>query len=234
MQKIIIVTGASSGIGLEITKRFIANGCIVHGIARNPTKLEKMSSLLGVNFYGHAVDISESSALCATFETIKKITPSIDILINNASIFKSKPFFDFSFDEISQVIGTNLLGSLYCTHLSIKLLNKNFSRIINISSVSGLHGIKNQAVYSASKFGLNGFADSVAQELSASNILMTTIYPGGVNTPLWNPLTNPYLGGETTSLLTPEQIADAVIYINNLPKNVILKELTIFPTNEWH
>lgn len=234
MKKNIIVTGASSGIGLAITKKFIGEGWTVHGIARNRAKLKDMGIELGENFYGYAVDVSNSKSLEKVFSNIKQIAPSIQVLVNNAAIFKSKPFLEFTFDEMLEIIKINLLGSLYCTHFSINLMKNNYSRIINISSVSGLHGIKNQAVYSASKFGLNGFAESLAQELTSKNIFITTICPGGVNTPLWDPVSNPYLGGEITSALKPEQVADAVMYVSKLSKNIILKEFILFPSNEWH
>ncbi len=147
-------------------------------------------------------------------------------LINNASVFQSKPFAESSLEDIDTIIDTNVKGSLYCTLEAIKILK---GRIINIGSVSGLNGIKDQAIYSASKFAINGFSESLAQE---SGISVTTINCGGVNTPLWNEK-NPY-PGDIDKLLKPTDIVNLIDYIVNLPENITFKNVTLFPNNEWH
>ena len=132
--------------------------------------------------------------------------------------------------EIDDILDTNLKGTIYCTLEAIKKMNKG--RIINISSVSGTHGIKNQAVYSSSKYGVIGFAESLAQELKEKGILISTICPGGINTPLWNE-SNPY-PGNIEDLITTDDIFNTLNYIINLPDNVIVKTITMFPNCEWH
>lgn len=105
-------------------------------------------------------------------------------------------------------------------------------RIININSVAGLSGIKNQSLYSASKAGLKVFMDSLSQELIEKGILISNIHPGGINTELWNS-GNKY-PGDVTKLLDPTDIINTVDYIIGLSDNVVVKDITIFPTNEWH
>ena len=103
-------------------------------------------------------------------------------------------------------------------------------RIININSVSGLSGIKDQSVYSSSKSGLIGFMDSLAQELK--HIKITNIFPGGIDTTLWSK--HNYPGDDYDRLLKTSDIIDVIKLIINLKENVVIKNLTIFPDNEWH
>jgi short-subunit dehydrogenase len=105
---------------------------------------------------------------------------------------------------------------------------------VNIGSVSGLHGIRHQAVYSASKFGLEGFADSLNQELVERGIYLSTINPGGIDTPLWDERSNPYPGDTKDKLLQVGTIVEMVLYVAELPRNVLLKKIVAFPINEWH
>jgi len=223
--KTIVITGATSGVGEELVKILSRNNYNIIAIGRNKSKLDKLK-LINKNISCLEVNIKDSNSVISAFKQINKI----DILINNASIFNTKPLIDFTIKEIDDIIDTNLKGTIYCTLEAIKKINKG--RIINISSVSGTHGIENQSVYSSSKFGVMGFSDSLSQEINKKGILISTICPGGINTPLWND-NNPY-PGDVSKLLSTNDIVKTVEYIINLPKNVVLKTLTIFPNCEWH
>jgi len=142
-----------------------------------------------------------------------------------------KPLVEFNEEEIDDIIDTNIKGTIFCTLNTLKIMNRG--RIINISSVSGTHGIENQSVYSSTKYALNGFAESLNQELIKKNILISTICPGGINTPLWNDK-NQYPGSDVTKILNPNDIVNMIEYIVDLPENVVLKNVTLFPTCEWH
>ena len=164
--KTIVITGATSGVGLTCVDHFLNKGWCVIGIARTLKGSKKHK-----NFHFIKADIKKYSDVKLAFDIIKKEFNKIDILINNASIFKTKQFIKFDNAEIDNILDTNVKGTMYCTLESIKLMT-NESRIINLGSVSGLYGIKNQAVYSASKHAINGFAESLSQE---TNIKITTI-----------------------------------------------------------
>jgi NAD(P)-dependent dehydrogenase (short-subunit alcohol dehydrogenase family) len=228
----IVVTGVTSGVGLEIARRFLASGDNVIGIARDATKLAQTSKELGSEkFSSHVVDVARSAEVAQAFREIAKKTQTIDLLVNNAAVFKMAAFGTFSLEEIDNIIDTNLKGTLYVTHQALPLLAAG-SRIVNIGSVSGTHGIENQAVYSASKFGVDGFAESLGQELSRRDIHITTICPGGIATPLWNSQ-NPY-PGDSERLLATSDIVDVVVHVASLPKRVVFKKAILFPSNEWH
>ena len=231
--KTIVVTGASSGVGLEISKLFVNNGWRVIGLAKSPTKLKLLKNELGQRFSCLAVDISLSASVKEAFENIRINAGTIDVLVNNAAVFTMKPFSESTIEDIERIIDVNLKGTMYCTLNALGLIKPNGGRIINIGSVAGEHGIRNQAIYCASKFGLNGFADALSQELLVKGINVSTISPGGINTPLWN-TGNPYPDGDTSQLLSANDIAKLVEYIASQPSNVVLKKIVTFPSNEWH
>lgn len=196
----LVVTGGSSGIGAALVRHFVNKGWNVVSMSRSDN-----------------VDISDPYKVRSVFYNIKRV----DLLINNAGIFVQKPFIECSDYEIDEVMTTNVMGAMYVTRHALPLLTPG-ARIINISSVSALGGIKNQAIYSASKAALTAFGQSLAQE----GYQVSTLHIGGVRTPL-----NPFKESE---LLEPEEVVKSIQYIIDLPANAVLKELTLFPQSEWH
>jgi len=232
--KILVVTGATSGVGLEISKTFVRIGWKVIGLARNVAKLEELKNELGEQFDYISTDISIPISVDDAFKYIKNQYSEIDVLVNNAAVFVIKPFSESTIEDIDSVINTNLKGAMYCTLSALKLIKRNTGRIINIGSVAGENGIKNQSIYCASKFGLDGFAEALNQELLDHGISITTICPGGIDTPLWDVDTNPYPAGDTSQLLTARVITSIVENITTQPSYVVLKKIIVFPSNEWH
>ena len=225
MKRNIIITGVSSGVGKETAIRFLQKKWNVIGLSRtNPY-------ISAENFFFILTDLTNINSINKAYDIIQEKYEKVDVFVNNAAIFRMKPFTTFSVEEINDLIDTNFKGAVFCTLNTLKLMTKG--RIINIDSVSGTHGIENQAIYSATKYALNGFYESLSQETIKDNILISTICPGGINTPLWNE-NNEYPGGNTNKLLNATDIVDLIEYISNLPDHVVLKTLTIFPTNEWH
>jgi NADP-dependent 3-hydroxy acid dehydrogenase YdfG len=226
-----IVTGASRGIGRKICERLvdreldIINSKII-GIARSRDLLDTLYEKLGPSFEDHVVDIRRPGEIEHFIDSIK-CYGELDVLVNNAGIFSCSPFLDCPEFRIENIIDTNLIGTMIMTHAVLPILRPG-GRIINISSVSALHGIKNQAVYSASKAGIKAFGESLGQE----GFNVTTIYPGGVDTPLWNDK-NPYMG-DKEEMLKSEDVAKAVEFVIDLPLNVVVKEIVMFPKQEQH
>ena len=215
--KTILITGGTSGVGKEMVTHFTKLGYDIYALGRNSDK---------VNFPCKSVDISNESEIINFINEID----NIDILINNAAIYQRSDYDNIKQSDINSVIDINLKGSIMVTLHSITKMKRG--RIININSVAGLSGIKNQSLYSASKAGLKVFMDSLSQELIEKGILISNIHPGGINTELWNS-GNKY-PGDVSKLLDPKDIINTVDYIIGLSDNVVVKDITIFPTNEWH
>lgn len=175
--KTAVITGASRGIG-EATARAFANcGANVILISRNKEKLSKLTSEINAKYI--TADFSNHNEIESAFEQIK----DIDILVNNAGIYFTSEVINMDTSKWKNLLNINLLGSIYATKCALKkMFNKNYGRIIQISSISGKHGDSFGSAYSASKFGLIGFNQSLSQEVAEHNITANCICPGWVET----------------------------------------------------
>lgn len=210
-KKIIVITGGWGGVGSAIAKHFTEKKWLVITPSR------------------HQTDISNYKNVSDAFTEIEKEYGKIDVLVNNAAVFKSELLEECSDFDVNKIIDTNLKGAIFCTMEAYRLIPPG-GRIINIGSVAGNHGIAKQSLYCASKHGLKGFFEAL--QLENKDVLISTINPGGIDTPLWNEK-NPY-PGDKSKLLKPEYIANLVGFIADLPMNVVFKEATLYPINEEH
>jgi NAD(P)-dependent dehydrogenase (short-subunit alcohol dehydrogenase family) len=233
VSRVIVITGASRGVGLEAARRFVAKGWKVVGIARSRSSLEAARSALGPAFEYEAADVSRDQEVAKAFGAIRERHSVIDVLVNNAAVFKRAPFAACSPADIAAIIDTNLKGTMFCTLAALPLLRRPGGRIIHIASVAATHGIPEQTIYCASKFGVDGFAEALGQEVTSQGISVTTICPGGIDTPLWNAETNPY-PGDLAKTLRSADVVQLVEMVADLPSHVVLKKVVTFPANEWH
>ena len=230
----IVITGAGSGLGKSIALHFAANGDTICAVDRDKESLEKLAKEHPDNIFIYPVDISESTRVRNAFSSIVKDHNVIDVLVNNAGTHMNSEFADIDYDMIDKMIDINVKGMLYCTRAALPEMKRNKSgHIINISSVAGLRGAPKRSLYIASKHAMVGFGDALAQELIPHGILLVTLCPGGIDTPLWDAKNNPY-GGDEKKLIKPDDIAELIDYILKQPKNILFKKLVFFPTSEWH
>ena len=189
MNKIVLVTGASRGIGLEVAKLFSKGGYRVIGTSRGDFNLGDLigdSSAMSVQ-----LDLMSKESINDLFEDLKSkdILPSV--LINNAGITKDQLFLRMKDKDWDEVIETNLNGLFRVTKAFIKPMVKNkFGRVINISSVAGLMGNSGQVNYSSSKSAMVGFSRSLAKELGSRNITSNVVAPGFIETDMTTFLTD--------------------------------------------
>lgn len=226
MKPVAVITGVSSGVGYDLALDLLAKDWIVYGISRNEIKWP-YSSLDKFETFKHIrADLSSPEV----FDKLDGV--GVDLLVNNAGVFSNKEFALESTETICNLIDINVRGTMLITSGLIKNM-KAGSRIIFINSVAGLEEIENQAVYCASKAALTAFAGVLGKELRPKKIKVTSIHPGGINTPLWNDF-NPYPPGDLNRALKTEDITNIVDYILNMPGNIELKTIKLFPDNEWH
>jgi NAD(P)-dependent dehydrogenase (short-subunit alcohol dehydrogenase family) len=147
-------------------------------------------------------------------------------------MFEMKSFMETSIKNIHNMIDINLKGSMYVTKFALSKLEKG-SRIFFINSVAGLEELENQSVYCSSKHGLTGFAGVLGQELQPKGIKVTSIHPGGIDTPLWSKET-PYPCGDVKQAIAPIEIAKLIDFIYNSGNNIEYKTVKLFPDTEWH
>ena len=181
MNKIVLVTGASRGIGLEVAKLFSMEGYKVVGTSRGDFNLGDLigdSSAMSVQ-----LDLMSKESINDLFEVLKSKDMLPSVLINNAGITKDQLFLRMKDKDWDEVIETNLNGLFRVTKALIKPMVKNkFGRVINISSVAGLMGNSGQVNYSSSKSAMVGFSRSLAKELGSRNITSNVVAPGFIET----------------------------------------------------
>lgn len=203
-----LVTGGSKGIGRAICLALAKEGANIIIAARNESEIkETMDKLkeMGSKSLAIQADVrSEEDVRRLISMTIDKCG-KLDILINNAGVAYKKRLEETTLEEYEKIIDTNLKGVFLCTKYAIPYIrgSKN-GKIINISSVGGLHGLSEFSVYCASKFGVNGITESIASELEGE-IKVYTVCPGAVDTDMYRSLFS------NIPPLKPEHIAEKVL-----------------------
>ena len=181
MSKVVLVTGASRGIGLEAAKHFSKEGYKVIGTSRGDFNLGELigdESAISVQ-----LDLMSKESIKNLFADLKSEDLLPSVLVNNAGITKDQLFLRMKDEDWDDVIETNLNGLFRVTKAFIKPMVKNkFGRVINISSVAGLMGNSGQVNYSSSKSAMVGFSRSLAKELGSRNITSNVVAPGFIET----------------------------------------------------
>lgn len=179
--KTVIVTGGSSGIGKALAMQFAASGANVVIAARNEAKLNDTATALqhsGYKVTAIACDVSDAGqAEMLITETVKRFG-QIDVLINNAGISMRGLFADTSLDVLKQIMNVNFWGSVYCTKFALPHLLKSEGSVVGISSIAGKKGLPGRTGYSASKFALEGFLETLRTENLKNNLHVLVACPG--------------------------------------------------------
>jgi len=185
----VVITGASSGIGLALAKAYIDRGDNVVGNARSAARLDAAAARLGnpANFVGVAGDIADPATAQALFDTAIARFGKVDVLINNAGIFNAKPFHTYTPDEVDRLVDTNLKGFFYPSQRAAAHMAANGSgHIVNITAgIAVQPNVKVPAVLPVLvKGGLNSATRALAIELAASGVKVSAVAPGIIETPL--------------------------------------------------
>ncbi len=217
--KTALVTGASGGIGAEISRSLFNQGVKVCITGTNAEKLENLNKTEG-NIYSSLVcDISDRSSLAILVKEAEKKLGHIDILVNNAGINKDQLAVRMQDDDWDKVIETNLFASFFLSKLVVKgMMKRKFGRIIQITSVVGHTGNPGQVNYVTSKAGLIGMSKALAMEVASRNITINCVAPGFIDTPMTNVLSEEQkvnLENKIPSkkLGIPMDVAAAVVYL---------------------
>ncbi len=184
--KVVLITGASKGIGKAITIKLAANGARTVLLSRNEEKLSMLNDELvnkGFQSIYQSADVSKLEDLEKAVEYAKNKWNTIDAIINNAGITEDNLIVRMSMASFERVVDINLKGVFNgIKSVSKTMIKNNYGRIINISSVIGIIGNKGQSNYSASKSGIIGLTKSIAKELAPKNVTVNAIAPGYIET----------------------------------------------------
>ncbi|HOO73773.1 MAG: beta-ketoacyl-ACP reductase [Thermotogae bacterium] len=191
--RVIIVTGASGGIGLELSKLFISEGATVIGFDLNSDTLISARKKLGENFLPEKINITDSDSVSLKVKEIYEKFGKIDVLVNNAGVTKDNFSFIMKDEDFDFVVDINLKGTFIVTKYVSKYMRKNKNGVIlNVSSVVGIDGNPGQINYSASKAGVIGMTKTLAKELTlkGENIRVNAIAPGFIETAMTDKLSD--------------------------------------------
>ena len=211
MNRVVLITGGSRGIGLACAQRFAAMG--------DKVAVTYNSSPPPSEFFGVKCDVTSSSDVDAAFAAVEEKFGPVEILVSNAGVTKDTLLLRMSEDDFANVVNANLTGAYRVAKRAAQgMLRARKGRIILMSSVVGLLGSAGQANYAASKAGLVGFARSLARELGSRSITVNVVAPGPVSTDMTAALGQDRLDQLTAAvplgrMAQPEEIAGVVAFL---------------------
>lgn len=218
----VIITGASSGIGLALAKAYLQRGFNVVGNARTRDRLLTAAHHLGspAHFLPVEGDIGDAATATRLFEQAIARFGKVDILINNAGIFNAKPFTDYSSAELDDLINTNLKGFVYPSQQAAAHMSQHKQgHIVNITASIALQPNINvpAALPILIKGGINHATKALALELAPHNIKVTAVAPGIIDTPLYTSDMHGFLNTMQPAgrMGTTQEIVDAVLYLTD-------------------
>lgn len=224
MSKRILITGASRGIGQAIAEKLADSDVtlLLHG--RDTVALAETCKAVQSHCAGVAKLVHDLATEKGVSNLISEVGGDpLDVLVNNAGIAVVKPFREITPDEWKQTVGVNVTAPF--------LLMQRFtgqmppgSSIVNILSIAAQTGFANWSAYCMSKFALEGFSQSVRNELRERRIRMINIYPAATNTEIWDDVTGDW---PRDKMISPEQVASAVAYALSRPENVAVENITL-------
>lgn len=241
--KIVLITGASSGIGAACAKQFAQHGARLLLCARRIEKLNELATELraefNVDIHTFQLDVTQRANVIEALNSLPTQWQNIDILLNNAGLAAGLDTFqDGDVADWEAMIDTNLKGLLYVTkEILPRMVTKNSGHIINIGSIAGHYVYPKGAVYCASKYAVNALSNGLRMDLFGTKIRVSTIDPGAVET---NFSLVRFKGDtqraaavyEGMQALTPDDVADSVLYCATRPSHVNISEIIIMPTDQ--
>jgi 3-oxoacyl-[acyl-carrier protein] reductase len=217
--QIVIVTGASRGIGKEIARAFANHGAKVACVATTSQGAESAAGDLGNGAAGFACDVADSASVEALMDAVQTQMGTPQVVVNNAGITKDTLILRMKDEDWDRVIQVNLKGAFNMIRAAAKpMMKARYGRIINISSVIGLHGGAGQANYAASKAGIIGLTMATAKELGSRGITCNAVAPGFIETDMTGDLPAEFRNYVEKSapagrLGKPEDISPAILFL---------------------
>ncbi|AGM26384.1 short-chain dehydrogenase/reductase SDR [Spiroplasma syrphidicola EA-1] len=234
---LVIITGASSGIGAACAKLFSAHGYPLLLIARRKEILESYHLPNTICAQGNVNNLEQFKAAVKQAEAI--YGPA-DLLINNAGIMALDYFTDLSLDQQYEMIETNLKGVINGINLVLPQMKKaHHGTIINISSVAGRYTSETRSIYNATKFGVHALSESIRKEVAPDNVRVLLFAPGIIDTNLLTSVKNETILKDYQKVkatidqgLTAQEAAEIILYTYQLPQHIALKEILLSHTKQ--
>lgn len=216
--KVVVITGGTSGIGKALTIAFLREGAKVAVCGRKPETLQTLEKeLASGNLYTYAADVSKEEDCKNFIEQVIARSGKIDILINNAGISMRALFRDVDLNVLKQVMDINFWGTVYCTKYALPSILANKGTVVGVSSIAGYRGLPGRTGYSSSKFAMQGFLESLRTENLHTGINVMWVCPGFTSSNIRNTALNEEGRSQAETpldegkLMSAEAVADAVL-----------------------
>lgn len=239
MKKLVCITGASSGFGMEMAKMYSEAGYPTLLLARRVDKIKAMNLS---NSVAVSVDVTDYNAFQSAINLAEATYGEIDLLINNAGIMLLGNIENQNPNEWQQMLNVNIMGVLNGTQLVLdKMKTRNCGTIINVSSIAGRKTFLNHAAYVATKFGVHAMTETIRQEVSGSNVRVLVIAPGAAETELLTHVTDSNIVDgynewkkimDDEKSLDPKFVALSTKFMYEMPQSVSIRELVIADTKQ--
>ena len=228
--KVVVVTGASKGIGRAIAFAFAAVGAKVVLAARTRETLEQVTDELresGAEALAVPTDVTNVDAVKQLIQRTLDAYQRVDILINNAGIGHFGPVVDFDPDAWDAVVNSNLKAVYLCAKYALpSMLAQGSGQIINVLSIAAKVAFQASSAYCAAKAGALALTKVLASEVRQQNIRVTAVLPGSVHTPFWDGVPE---HPDFEQMLTPEHVAGTVVSVCQQPLGMVTEEIVVMP-----
>ena len=230
-EKVVVVVGATGGIGSVLTRKLAAEGTRLVLAAKDSSRLAELGSQLSIATQEQVLtvptDITEPSQVKTLMEKAVAQFGQIDVLVNAAGAGVMKQYNKVEPADLDAMLDLNLKGSFYTCQAAAEVMkDKKSGHICNIVGILGKHSMAMASAYCASKFGVVGFSKCMADELKRFGIKFTLFYFGGVDSPFWD---NVSLKVDRSKMLTPETAANAILFALSADPQAVPMEINIQP-----
>ena len=238
--RVAVVTGASSGIGAATARALAAEGFRVALLARRLDRITALADEIGNSSIAIEADVTDRDSLTAAAQRVQDELGGANVLVNNAGVMLLGPFDTNQRDDYRQMVEVNLLGTITATEVFLGQLKDGAADrggdIINISSVAGRTARAGNGVYAATKWGLNGWSESLRQEL-LPDVRVTLIEPGVVATELPDHITHEETRHGVRAMydeaeVTAADIADVITFTLSRPRHLAINEILLRPAGQ--
>jgi NADP-dependent 3-hydroxy acid dehydrogenase YdfG len=234
--RVAVIIGASSGIGEATARALAADGHRVALLARRADRIRALADELGEGAIAIEADVTDRDSMVTAAERVQQDLGGADILVNNAGVMLLGPFSSDQRVEHRRMVETNLLGAMTATEVFLDQLRDGGGDLVNLSSVAGRFARPGNAVYAATKWGMNGWSESLRQELQP-DIRVMLIEPGAVATELTDHITHADTKQRTEKMydemsITAQDIAEVIAFSVSRPQRMTLNEILIRPTGQ--
>lgn len=231
--KICIVTGAGTGIGKGIARRFAKAGATLVLASRKVDNLEETAAEcrgIGVEVMVHQTDVTSEDSVLSLFEATEQAHGRVDILINNSGVFDNGPFHELSLDTWQKVVDVNLTGPFLCARSAFRsMLKTGGGRIVNVASISAQMCRPNASPYNSTKHALTGLTKSIALEGRDHDIVCSVLHPGNILTERRAVSDTPT---DQEPMMTVDELAETALVMVMLPLHVNVLETIVLPTTQ--